>query len=128
MDSDLPLAGLHVLVVEDMVVLAFELVDQLEACGAVPLGPIPTVIRALQVIETSKRIDAALLDVMLCGKASFPVAEELRRRGIPFVFVTGDDEAVGDRFPDVPVHSKPADMAEVVMSLAAVVATRALLS
>lgn len=82
----------------------------------------------MQAIETLKQIDAALLNVMLCGKVSFPVADELRRRAIPFVFVTGNDTAVRERFPDVPVHSKPADLDAIVMSLAAVVATRALLS
>ena len=34
-------------------------------------------------------IDFAILDINLGGAKSFPVAEILRRRGIPFVFATG---------------------------------------
>ncbi|RYB01437.1 response regulator [Lichenibacterium ramalinae] len=121
MVSVLPLKGLHILVVEDEAFLAFELVEDLEAVGAVPLGPIATVARALQFIETGARIDAALLNVMLHRQESFPVVDELRRRGIPCVFVTGNDNAVRERFPDVPVHLKPADMAAIVLTLAVLV-------
>ncbi|MGI3899770.1 MAG: hypothetical protein ACRYF1_04670, partial [Janthinobacterium lividum] len=122
--SDLPLAGLSVLIVEDEPLLAFEVVEHLQAFGATPLGPIPTVERTLRFIETADRIDAALLNVMLRGEVSFPIADELSERGIPFVFVTGNDRAVRERFPDVPVHPKPADMGAIVMTLAAVINER----
>lgn len=124
MDSDLPLAGLHILVIEDEAFLALEMVEDLEAMGAVPLGPITTVEGALRFIETAERIDAALLNVMLHRKEAFPVADDLDRRGVPFVFVTGNDQAVRERFPDVPVHPKPADMAAIVLTLAEVVRER----
>ena len=118
----LSLKGRRVLVIEDEAILAFELVEDLEAVGAVPLGPIMTLEKALKFIETADRIDAALLNVMLHRREAFPIADELRRRGIPVVFVTGNDEAVKARFPDVPVHPKPADMAAIVLTLASVVA------
>lgn len=125
MVSGLPLAGLHVLIVEDEMFLAFELANDLEAAGAVPLGPAPTVEKALKLIETADRIDAALLNVLLHRQESFPVADELHRRNVPFVFVTGSDKAVRERFPHVPVHPKPADMTAIVLTLAAVVAEQA---
>ena len=125
MTSERPLAGIHVLVIEDELVLAVEMVDKLEALGAVALGPITTVAKALRFIETADRFDAALLNVMLCSELSFPVADELRARGIPFVFVTGFDRDVRKRFPEVPVHPKPADMAAIVVTLAAVIAENA---
>ena len=124
MVSGLPLAGLHVLVVEDEAFLAFELVENLEAVGAVPLGPIATVEKALRFIETADRIDAALLNIMLGGQVAFSVADELLRRGIPFVFVTGNDRAVRERFPEVPGHPKPADMAKIVLTLMDIVTER----
>ena len=34
-------------------------------------------------------IDFAILDINVSGSKSFPVAEILRQRGIPFVFATG---------------------------------------
>jgi DNA-binding NtrC family response regulator len=52
---------------------------------------------------------AAVLDVNLGQGTSVPVAEELVRRGIPFVFATGYGEGTelpGD-FPGVPVVRKP---------------------
>ena len=34
-------------------------------------------------------IDFAILDINVAGKRSFPVADILRERGIPFIFATG---------------------------------------
>ncbi len=124
MISSLPLEGLRVLVIEDEAFLALELIDDLEEAGAVPLGPIGTVERALSFIHGTDRIDAAVLNVMLHRQESFPVADELLRRGIPLVFVTGNDKAVRERFPEVPVHPKPADMAKIVQTLASIVDER----
>jgi CheY-like chemotaxis protein len=121
MASTSPLEGLHVLVVEDEAILAFELIEDLEAVGAVPLGPTPSVEQALKFIAMADRIDAAVLNVMLRRRESFPVADELCRRRIPFVFVTGNDAAVRARFPSVPVYPKPADMAAIVLTLAGVI-------
>lgn len=128
MSADLCLVGARVLVVEDVALLAFELIDNLEAVGAVPLGPIASVEAAVRYVETGEPIDAALLNVMLRRQLAFPVADALRRRGIPFVFVTGNDSAVREHFPDVPVHPKPADMVAVVRTLAAVVSRSASMS
>lgn len=122
----LSLAGRHVLVVEDEAILALELIEDLEAVGAVPLGPVMTLERALRFIETADRIDAALLNVMLHRRESFPIADELRRRGIPFVFVTGSGEHAKARFPGVPVHPKPADVTEIVRTLAVTVSEQTL--
>jgi CheY-like chemotaxis protein len=124
MTSTFPLEGLRVLIVEDEALLAFEMVEGLQAFGAVPLGPIATVERAIKFVQVTNDIDAALLNVMLHRREAFPVAEQLRRRGIPFVFVTGNDEAVKARFPGTPVHPKPADMTKIVLTLASVVAER----
>ena len=124
MGLSFPLEGLHVLVVEDEMLLAFELVEDLRAVGAVPLGPIATVEKGLKFIETADRIDAAVLNVMLHRQEAFPVADELSRRGIPFVFVTGNDKAVKARFPGTPVHPKPADMTKIVSTLASVITIR----
>ena len=111
------ISGRHILVVEDEALIAFALLDDLEALGAVPHGPCPSVSSALTLISSGARLDGALLNVRLRGELSFPIAGELRRRGIPFVFVTGNDATVTARYPDVPVHPKPADLGKVVDSL-----------
>ena len=65
-------------------------------------------------------IDAAVLDVNLGGNArSFPIAERLAERGIPFVFATGYGRAgLEGRFATVPVVQKPfrADDLEAVLN------------
>src|SRR5438105_2836754 len=43
---------------------------------------------ALDLARTAA-IDAAILDVNLAGERSFPVADVLKARGIPFIFATG---------------------------------------
>ncbi len=124
-DSDLPLAGMSVLVVEDEYFLASALIGDLRDVRAVPLGPSATVADALKRISEAIRIDAAVLNFRLRGETSAPVAEELSRRDIPFVFVTGNDEEVRALFPNAPVHMKPADMPKLVLTLEALIAERA---
>lgn len=38
--------------------------------------------------------EAAILDVNLNGRRVFPIADELMRRGVPFVFFSGDEDIV----------------------------------
>jgi hypothetical protein len=52
------------------------------------VGPVPTVARALDLLERD-RVDFAILDVNLGRKRSAPVAEALRVRGVPFALATG---------------------------------------
>ena len=54
-------------------------------------------------------VDFAVVDVNLGAGHSGQVAETLRARAIPFVFVTGYGERMPmkDRFPDHPVLQKP---------------------
>lgn len=53
-------------------------------------------------------IDLAILDVNLKGKRSYPVAEILAERGIPFMFSTGYDAArLPSPYRDAVVLQKP---------------------
>jgi hypothetical protein len=53
-------------------------------------------------------VDAAILDVNLKGEKSFPIAQDLVARKIPFVFVTGyQSENLPDPFCGCIVISKP---------------------
>lgn len=106
----LPLQGLRVLVVEDNFVLADSMRWALGALGCVVVGPVPNAERALQLID-EVAIDAAILDIDLQGKSSAPVAERLRRSGLPFVFLTGYDSAalLPAELHDARCLSKPVD-------------------
>jgi len=52
--------------------------------------------------------DVAVLDVNLDGETSYPAAEALRARGIPFIFATSYGvRGMNPAFADVPVLQKP---------------------
>jgi DNA-binding response OmpR family regulator len=78
----------RVLVVEDEWLIANELEQDLNEAGFSIVGPVGSVERALEAIEAG-RIDAAVLDVRLQSEDSYPVAERLQERKIPFLFITG---------------------------------------
>ena len=53
-------------------------------------------------------IDLAMLDVNLAGDLSFPVADILESRGIPYLFATGyGRKGVKDEYGAAPVLQKP---------------------
>jgi CheY-like chemotaxis protein len=121
-ESGTALAGRRVLVVEDELLVALEVEAALEAEGCAIVGPVPTVGRALSLLDgpEAPSLDAALLDVNLRGEMVTPVARRLADRGLPFVLVTGYDgldlrEPVLGRAPRVP---KPFEPPELVRTLA----------
>ena len=116
-------SGRKVLGVEDDALLAMELAEELEAIGAVPIGPAMTVVSALEIVHRETRIDAALMNVNLRGEVSFPVADALAERGVPFLFVTGNDQFVSERFPQIPRHPKPAHMPMLIKALGDLIMT-----
>ena len=78
----------RIFVVEDEFLIAFEMSDVLEDLGFEVVGPSVHLDEAL-IAAKDEQIDAALLDVNLGGgKTSKPVADVLRERGVPFVFIT----------------------------------------
>jgi DNA-binding response OmpR family regulator len=53
-------------------------------------------------------LDAAILDVNVGGAVVFPVADVLRRRGVPIIFATGYGSGeLPPRFQNDPALSKP---------------------
>jgi DNA-binding NtrC family response regulator len=82
------LAGKRVLVVEDEWLLAEDVRDALERCGAVVVGPAPDVDRAREFAQAGG-FDCAVLDINLHGEHVFGLAREMKSRGQRFVFATG---------------------------------------
>jgi CheY-like chemotaxis protein len=113
-----PLSGRRILVVEDDFVVADDFCQSLEQDGAEVVGPVPNVTLALALLSGSPPLDAAILDINLGGQMVYPVADALRRLGIPFVFVTGyDEEEVPEVYADVPYCEKPLDVRPCVRAL-----------
>ena len=82
---------LRIFIVEDEVLVAFEMSDVLEDLGFEIVGPSVHLTDAQRVAREA-RIDIAFLDVNLGrGQTSKPVARILRERGIPFIYITAYD-------------------------------------
>jgi len=109
--------GRHILIVEDEYFLADETRRNLQAAGALVVGPAGDVLTALSLIDTS-RVDAAILDVHLGDEFVFPVAEELETRGIPFVFATGyDPSVIPVKFTGFALCEKPTELGKIALAL-----------
>lgn len=112
------LNGKSVLVAEDDHFLASDAVSALRAAGATIVGPCPSVEAAYRQMDRGLP-SAAVLDLNLGGGGPrFEVARRLRRRGVPFIFVTGyESSIVPDELKDVPVFQKPVLMQDVVAAI-----------
>jgi len=77
-----------VLLVEDEFLLSAVLSADLQEAGYDVLGPCATVAAAMNAVQ-SEPFDGAILDINLRGELVYPVAEELARRRIPFLFLSG---------------------------------------
>jgi CheY-like chemotaxis protein len=113
------LSGAKVLVLEDETLVSMMVEDMLLDLGCEVVGPFAKLDQALAFIDSAEgQIDAALLDVNLGGVRSFPMAEALAGKGVPFVFTTGYDES---GLPDVwrgrPTLRKPFMMGEMAEAL-----------
>jgi CheY-like chemotaxis protein len=74
-------------VVEDEVMVAALLEDRLLELGCDVVGPAHRIEEALALLA-SESVDAAVLDVNICGHMVFPVADALAARKVPFIFAT----------------------------------------
>ncbi|MGK6312317.1 response regulator [Neorhizobium sp. DT-125] len=110
-------AGKRILIVEDEYFLADETRRRLDQFGATVIGPAAHVEEALALIKQVE-IDAAILDVHLGDQFVFPVAEELDRLDIPFVFATGYDPAfIPKKFTGFAFCEKPAELENIALAL-----------
>ena len=84
--------------------------DVLLDLGCVVVGPAASVAQALALLDR-ETVDGALLDVTLgAGERSYPIAEALGAREVPFIVVTGYGvDGVNPRFAAVEVIQKPFD-------------------
>lgn len=97
----------RVLIIEDEYYLAADLEAALQSEGAEVIGPICTLPDAFSRVAKGN-FDAAVLDINLQDEYAYSLADELTRRGIPFVFATGySPEVIPSRFSDVPRFEKP---------------------
>lgn len=97
-----------ILLVEDEMIIAFDLCDRLEQSGYTVDGPYPSVSKAMAAVELC-RPDGAILDVQLTDGTVHPLADRLAEMQVPMLFHSGNakSEALLARYPDAAVCSKP---------------------
>jgi CheY-like chemotaxis protein len=123
--SDNPLSGRRVLVIEDEMIVAMLLEDMLADLGCTVLGPAARVDQALMIIAAAGALDAAVLDVNLNGQKSYPVADALIARGVPFLFATGyRRDSLMNGYRSFPQLEKPFKRSELGDALAKLLTAR----
>jgi CheY-like chemotaxis protein len=97
----------RVLIVEDEAAISILIEDMLLDFGTEIVGPAARIQSALRLAREAD-IDLGVLDINLAGEATYPVADVLRGRGIPFVFATGyNTNGLPERFLGTPTLPKP---------------------
>lgn len=99
--------ALRVLVVEDEMLVAMNIEDMLLDLGH-EVAALASRLESALALAREGSFDIAMLDVNLAGQASFPVADLLRERGIPYLFATGYGvQGIAEAHRTVPVLQKP---------------------
>jgi DNA-binding response OmpR family regulator len=100
-------ASRSILIVEDEPLIAMMLEDFLESLGHSVSATCDTVGDALSEVERGG-FDLAILDVNLKGENVWPVASQLRERGLPFIIASGGHvDPPPAEFASVPLIEKP---------------------
>jgi CheY-like chemotaxis protein len=106
------------LVVEDEVLVGMLLEEMLHELGY-ELAALSTHIDEALALARTATFDVALLDINLNGRQSFPVADAIRARGLPFLFATGYGSRILEAaWRDVPILQKPFSLDELRAALA----------
>ncbi len=122
----LPLQGMRILIVEDSYLVAEDLAETVTELGCAVVGPAGTLADGLRQASEAA-LDGALLDVNLSNdETSFPIAELLVEREVPFVFLSGYDleSAFPPQFKTVERLAKPVDARRLARAMAAVFSGR----
>jgi len=102
------LENVSILVIEDEPIIALDLQYVLESSGAAPVTLEHAVEGARRRLSGPAALpDVVILDLVLGGTSSLPLAEELRHKRVPFLFLTGDAIGIPSCFSDVQAIQKP---------------------
>ena len=110
--------GKRILIVEDEILIAWELRRTIEEAGGIVVGLATSIAEARAAIVQTFA-DVAFLDSNLRGSRSDELASLLVERNIPFAFVTGyDPKSLHPAFRDIAVIPKPFTPEDIVNTVA----------
>ena len=96
-----------ILLVEDNALVRLMIAAMVEELGHRVVAQAGTLDEARRLAETAE-FDIALLDINLSDQSVAPVAEIIEMRGLPFLFVTGNQTSgLPERLKGKPLLSKP---------------------
>jgi CheY-like chemotaxis protein len=105
MTHDMP--GHRVLLVEDEAMIAMLVEDMSEDLGH-ELVTVATRLEEALTAARNEAVDLAILDLNLGGVLTYPAADVLAERGIPFIFATGDGSGgLKEAYSTRPALQKP---------------------
>ena len=87
----------HCLLVEDNAIIAMDCEEMLRDLGAETVELCSSVQEALTYLSNNA-VDFAILDLNLGSETSLPIANQLAKQEIPFLFATGDED-----IPDISI-------------------------
>lgn len=93
MSGVLKTARPRALVVEDEFLVGLDIADQLSRLTYEVVGPAGRVRDGIALAENAHDLVLAVLDINLAGEKSWPVARALKKRDVPFIFVSGYSES-----------------------------------
>lgn len=112
----------RILIVEDDVITAMALTEEVSLLGHFPVGPAHDVADALALLATSI-IDVAIVDYRLGTSDSRAVADALDARAIPYLWLTGY-EAAHIETRGAPVVVKPAASYTILDQVTTIIGSR----
>lgn len=107
----------RVLVVEDEALVSMLIEDMLTDIGCTCIDVASSVEGAMEALSRADP-DFAMLDLNLNGKRSFPIADILAAREIPFVFLSGyGSRGLTDAYQGAKVLQKPFQLGDLANAL-----------
>ena len=101
------LSGRSILVIEDEMLILMMIEDMLADLGCKSVAVASKIGQAITLID-DQVFDAAMLDLNLNGMESYPIADALAARDVPYFFSTGNSLTnVKDGYRDQDVLKKP---------------------
>jgi DNA-binding response OmpR family regulator len=97
----------RILLVEDEAMIAMLVEDMLEDFGH-KLVKVATRLEEALTAARNEVFDLAILDLNLGGALTYPVADMLRDKGVPFIFATGyGSGGLKEAYSDLPTLQRP---------------------
>lgn len=108
----------RILIVEDEYLIRLLLEDMIADLGYEVAAVAASLTEGMTHAKQAQ-VEVAILDVNIDGVQVFPIADTLRGRNIPFVFITGyGAQGLPDSYRNAPTLQKPFQMQDLKITLA----------